>query len=259
MKIIKINTQKQLDNLSLIKENESVIITSGEIRQNIIVYGKLEINSNVVARGNSNVVARGNSNVVAWENSNVVAWENSNVEARENSNVEAWENSVVRLYSSTTKVELHGFCVCFQPFDLKPKIKKKSKTAIIQKFIFQKFLEREGIETKNKKVILFKRVSEKMLTQEAQKNETEWSIGKTIIHPAWNPSVSECGKGKFHACSRPYFADEFRSEKSDKYIAIEIDVKDLYEWKNPQFTHKIAFRAGKVLYECDKFGNAFPI
>jgi hypothetical protein len=198
----------------------------------------------VVARENSRVEARGNSRVEAWGSSSVVARENSRVEAR--------GNSVVRLYSTNANIVLYGFSVCFVSAATKNKILTKSKTAIIQKFDDLKFLEREGIEEKNKKVILFKRVSEKMLTQEGKRNETEWSIGKTIIHPEWNPSVQECGEGKFHACSRPYFADEFRSEKCDKYIAIEIYVKDLFEWENPQYPHKIAFRAGKVLYECDK-------
>src|SRR3990167_2255941 len=66
---------------------------------------------------------------------------------------------------------------------------------------------------------------------------------------------SECGEGKFHACSRPYFCDEFRNNNGDKYIAIEIKKDDLYAWPNPVYPHKIAFREGKVLYECDKFGK----
>jgi hypothetical protein len=217
-------------------------------------------NSSVEAWENSRVEAWGNSRVVAWENSSVEAWVNSRVVAWENSRVEARGNSVVRLYSTNANIVLYGFSVCFVSAATKNKILTKSKTAIIQKFDYLKFLEREGIEEKNDKVILFKRVSEKFLTQENTKNETEWAIGKTIIHPgAWNPATSECGEGKFHACSRPYFADRFRSEKSDKYIAIEIKTKDLFQWKNPIFPHKIAFRAGKVLYECDRFGNAFPI
>lgn len=76
----------------------------------------------------------------------------------------------------------------------------------------------------------------------------------TIEHPTWEPEINECGKGKFHACSRPYFCDEFRDQKEDRYIAIEIQTKDLYEWENAQYPHKIAFRKGKVLYECDKYG-----
>lgn len=93
-------------------------------------------------------------------------------------------------------------------------------------------------------------------TQEGISNETLWGIGTTIEHPDWSPESSECGEGKFHAVSRPYFADEFRDGKGDKYIAIRIAAKDLYEWKdNPDYLHKIGFRACKVLYECDKFGR----
>jgi len=54
----------------------------------------------------------------------------------------------------------------------------------------------------------------------------------------------------------PYFGDEFRSNAGDKYIAIEVPIKDTFEWTdNPQYPHKIAFRTGKVLFECDKKGN----
>jgi hypothetical protein len=140
MKTKTITTQEQLDNLFLIKENDFVIIESKEqleIKHSIDVYGKLHINSSVVARGNSSVVARGNSSVEArgnssveaWENSSVVAWENSSVVARENSSVVArenssveawgnssvvaWGNSVVRLYSQAADITLRAFSVCF--------------------------------------------------------------------------------------------------------------------------------------------------
>jgi len=53
----------------------------------------------------------------------------------------------------------------------------------------------------------------------------------------------------------PFFADEFRDEQDDRYIAIEIAVCDLYEWKDPSYPHKIGFREGKVLYECDREGK----
>ena len=237
-------------------------------------------NSSVVARGNSSVVARGNSSVVAWENSSVEARENSSVEARENSSVEAWGNSsvvawgnssveawgnssvvargnsVVRIRCAIKNVVLYGFSVCFKPFDLKFKIEKKSKTTIIQNIEPLDYFKRNGIE-KTKKIILYKRVSHDYKTQENTPNETLWLLGTIVVHPSWNPKEKECGEGKFHAVSRPYFADEFRSTKNDKYVAIEIECKDLYEWKDdPQYPHKIGFRRGRVLYDVDKFGKA---
>jgi hypothetical protein len=74
--------------------------------------------------------------------------------------------------------------------------------------------------------------------------------------PKWDPTSQECGEGKFHACSRTFFCDEFRSERGDRYVAIEVAVADLHAWKNPTYPHKIAFRTGRVLHECDRYGNA---
>ncbi len=152
---------------------------------------------------------------------------------------------------------MSGFSVLFQPFDLKFTFKKE-KTCFIQRFRPQPYLEREGIKPIKGYVILFKRISEEFKTQENTKNETTWTIGSTVTHPAWNPGQEECGEGKYHAVSRPYFADEFRSTQGDKYIAIKIKVADLYEWPNPSYPHKISFREGKVLYEVDKHGEKLP-
>ncbi len=163
--------------------------------------------------------------------------------------------SINTAVSSITSASLGGFSCLLIPFDLKIKI-KKSKTAKVQRYKKEeKYLEREGIAVNKGKVVLFKRVSKDYKTQEGTSNETSWNIGKSIEHPNWNPMEEECGAGKFHACSRPFFCDEFRNEEGDRYIAIEIAVKDLYEWKNPSYPHKIAFRKGKVLYECDRYGN----
>jgi hypothetical protein len=213
-------------------------------------------NSSVVAWGNSSVVARENSSVVARGNSSVVAWGNSSVVARENSSVEAWGNSAVRLSSDYATVALFAFSVCWEL--AKGKIIKKAKTAtvIVPKYKpgVNGWLEKEGIE-KEKEVIVYKRVSSDFKTQEGSKNETLWSIGKKMQHHDYNPEKEECGEGKFHACSRTYFCDEFRKTSDDKYIAISVNPKDMYAWENPQYPHKIAFEKGTVLYECDKKGN----
>jgi hypothetical protein len=237
-------------------------------------------NSSVEAWGNSSVEAWGNSSVVAWDNSSVVAWDNSSVEARvnssvvarDNSSVEAWGNSSVvawdnssvvardnvgiHLLSDHATVILFTFSVCWKL--AQGKIEQKSKTSKIIEPKYKKgtigWLEKEGIKN-DKKVILYKKVSNDFKTQEGTENETLWAIGTTIEHPNWCPEKEECGGGKFHACSRTYFCDEFRDKKDDRYIAISIDFKDLYSWDNPTYPHKIAFRKGTVMGEVDKNGK----
>src|SRR3990167_3545017 len=278
MKTIIVKTQVEIDDLPE-KFNEFTFI---EIRasQRITVYKARENsrveawgNSSVVARGNSSVearensrvVARGNSRVVARENSSVEAWGNSSVVARGNSSVEAWENSNVvarenvgvHLQSDFASVILFMYSVCWV-FSKKAKVEKKSDRANV---IFVESLEgldgwlEENAIDQSEKIILYKKVSKDFKTQEGTDNETLWGVGSIVTHKNWNPKNSECGEGKFHACSRPYFCDEFRNNNGDKYIAIEIKKDDLYAWPNPVYPHKIAFREGKVLYECDKFGK----
>jgi hypothetical protein len=190
----------------------------------------------------------------AWGNSSVEAWENSSVVAWGNSSVVAWGQALVRCFSPLIKLAMHGFSILSIPINIDLKFKYE-KTCIIQRYDIPKFLDREGIGEKQKSVILFKRVSSDFKTQEQTKNETPWTVGSTVTHPDWNPTKSECGEGKLHACSRPYFCDEFRSARGDKYVAIKIKVEDLYEWPNADYPHKIAFREGKVLYQCDRFGK----
>jgi hypothetical protein len=117
------------------------------------------------------------------------------------------------------------------------------------------WFENNAIE-KKKEVVLYKKVSKDFKTQEDTVNETLWAIGATVAHKSWWPKKEECGTGKFHACSMPYFCDEFRNHPGDIYIAVKINSKDLYEWKeNPQYPHKIGFREGVVLYQCDRQGK----
>jgi hypothetical protein len=200
-----------------------------------------------------------------------VSWGNSSpsIESRENSSpsivswgnsspsIVSWENSIIRAVelNVNAKIELFGFSILLKPKGLKFSIKKKSKTVLIREIVPQDFWDRHGIE-KTKSVIVYKRVSKDFKTQEGTPNETLWTIGITVTHPAWAPKEQECGAGKFHACGRPYFADEFRSTPGDKYIAIEVLRKETYEWPEKQsYPHKIAFREGKVLYECDRNGK----
>ncbi len=253
MEII-ITTQQELDKLTEVKKEDKVFIRSNEsliLNANISVYGFLKIETSVsMSFSKKYVEARENSSVEAWGNSSVEAWENSSVVARENSSVK-----LLLQYSLSVKVKLFGYSVCWKPKSEKISIEVKSKTAHIQEYEPQKYLDREGIEVIKNKVILFKRVSNDFKTQENTKNETIWAVGTTLEHHAWNPTNAECGEGKYHACSRPYFCDEFRDKKDDKYIAIEIHTNDLHEWENGSYPHKIAFRKCTVLYVCDKFGK----
>jgi hypothetical protein len=172
--------------------------------------------------------------------------------------VVACGNSGVHLCSDLATVALFAFSVCWKI--AKGKISKKSKNATMIKPEPSKgttgWLDREGVKAYSGNVVLFKRVSKDFLTQEGTANETKWEIGKTLTHPVWLPKEKECGTGKFHACSRTYFCDGFRSERGDRYVAIEIKTEDLHAWDDsPQYPHKIAFREGKVLYECDRLGR----
>ena len=217
-------------------------------------------NASVVARENASVVAWGNASVVAWGNASVEARENASVEARENASVVAWGNAAIWAHSSDVTVLLWAFAVCWAL--AQAKITKKSETATIITPTLppdgvEGWLEAEGVEPNNGKAILFKRVSRAWKTQEDTTNETDWEPGKTLEHHAWNPGDDECGAGKFHACSRAYFCDQFREISGDRYVAVEIKLEDLYAWPaaRQQYPHKIAFRRGLVLHECNKHGR----
>ena len=261
MKEIIVKTQQELDQLPESFGEYTTIIIKSEPNDLIIVKNDRG-SSHVIARGSSHVEAWGSSHVEAWESSHVEAWGSSHVIARGSSHVVAWESSHVEargsvsvdVFSSGSIVLLFSFAVAIVAKNIKAKITKKSKTAIIQRTEDLGWFDNNGIK-KTPKVILFKRVSKDFLTQEGTPNETKWEIGSTVTHPNWNPDKEECGGGKYHACSRPYFCDEFRSQTGDKYIAIEIKLNDLYEWKNPTYPHKIGFRVGKVLHEVDSMGE----
>jgi len=252
-----ITKQKDFDKIEEVKLGDEVIFEAEKIKVNCIlkVFGKLTL------RGEIDCSWGENRYIEAWGNSSpsIVAWGNSSpsIEARENSSpsIVARENSIVRLLSKiANQILLYGFSILVAPIDFKLKIKKEA-TCIVQRYKLSPYLQREGIPIKNNKVILYKRVSSDFRTQENTQNETKWKIGSTVVHPAWQPDVTECGDGKFHACSKPYFCDEFRQKPGDKYLAIQACVGDLHEWPNPSYPHKIAFRKGKVLYECDKLGR----
>lgn len=148
---------------------------------------------------------------------------------------------------------LHDYAVCTTKTS--DAIKVVGEHAHVQVYRDEPYLERESIETIDGKIVLYKRVSNNFLTQENTPNATAWQPGTTVEHPAWNPTQNECGAGKYHAVSKPFHADRFRDVPGDRYVAISIAVEDLYEWPNGEYPHKIAFRKGSVLYECDRDGK----
>jgi hypothetical protein len=240
------------------RENASVVARENA---SVVAWGNASVeareNASVVARENASVMAWGNASVEARENASIVALENASVVARENASVVAWGNVGVHLQSDFATVVLFMFAVCWRIRKGKS-VEKKSKNATIIDPVSTPgtsgWLENQGIEEKDT-ITLFKRVSKEFKTQENTTNETTWSIGATLTHSSWMPTDKECGLGKYHACSRPYFCDEFRSNIDDRYIAIQVKKEDLHAWENGDYPHKIAFREGTVLYECDRFGK----
>ena len=176
-----------------------------------------------------------------------------------NAHVVARGNVSVYAQSERVTIALFMFAVCW--LIRNAIVKNKSKTAmVIQPFLqegMDGWLDSQGLKkTRAGYVTLYKRVSSDFKTQEGTNNETNWEIGRTLEHLAWEPLGLECGEGKFHACSRPFLCDQFRYKKFDKYVAIKVNIKDMYVWpKDPKFPTKVAFRKGRVLYECDRFGN----
>jgi hypothetical protein len=239
MREIIVRTQAEMDAVDLSFDGVIKVLGKG-------IKIKFKYKYRAVLWGNASAELWGNASAVLWGNASAVLWENASAVL--------WGNAVARIFTAVKSLCAYGFSVVFMPFDLKFKFKKE-KTVLVQKFKSLPYLEREGIKKERGFVILFKKVSGDFKTQEGTKNETLWAIGTTVTHPKWEPEKKECGEGKFHACSRPYFCDEFRNESGDRYIAIKIRVVDLYEWKNAEFPHKIAFREGKVLYEVNKQGK----
>ena len=242
-----ITSQKEWDKLpDSFKVLTNIIIKTDS--SFVLKINRILSNSTVFASGNSTVSASGNSTVSASGNSTVYAYGNSIVYASGNSTVYA--------YSESCDISLSGYAIVF--IIKKPKSIKKTKTntVIVPKPILnlKDWFEYNNIKL-IQKVVLYKKVSNDFKTQENTKNETIWTIGKVLEHLNWTPDNEECGEGKYHACSEPHFCDQFRNNANDKYIAIEIDKKDLFVWKNPNYKHKIAFKKCKVLYECDIEGK----
>jgi len=199
---------------------------------------------------NSRAELRDSSSAVLWDSSSAELRDSSSAVLRDSSGCHCYEDSVVTLFA---------FSVAWS-FG-KSKAIKKAKTATIIKPVEKQvasakdWLDKEGVSVRGATSIIFKRVSGDFKTQEKTANETLWAVGSKVTHHNWIPNEKECGEGKFHACSRPYFCDEFRSNDGDKYVAIRVKVADMKAWPGAAYPHKIAFRSGVVLYECNRLGD----
>ena len=242
----------------------------------VVAWGSSHVeawgSSHVAAWESSHVAARGSSHVAAWESSHVVAWGSSHVEAWGSSHVEAWESSHVAAWGSShvvawgqtithhnsdTAPVLHGQAVCFRYPETPAPLASNECTVITvhPPKGLAGWLGANGVMQCDGAIILYKRVSAQYKTQENTRNETTWAIGATLNHPAWCPTSNEYGEGKYHACSRPYFCDEFRHAPDDVYVAIRVQLTDLYAWDGGHYPHKIAFRSGTVLHRVNSWGD----
>ena len=215
--------------------------------------------STVTAYGSSTVTAYGSSTVTAYDSSTVTACDSSTVTAYGSSTVTAYNSSTVTAYDSST-VTAYGFAVVIVR-SRTAKAKRAGKTAKVVRSIARlprtvaEWIGYNDAKASGGFLTLYKRVSAGWLTQECTANATRWQPGDVLVHPAWAPETGECGAGKFHGCPAPRYCDEFRSKAGDRYVAIKVAKKDCKVWPDAQYPHKIAFRAGTVLHECDKNGK----
>lgn len=134
----------------------------------------------------------------------------------------------------------------------------KSKTTSY--YSNETYLKRYKVPVNNGKVILYKAVDSKKRVATYDKEEhIQWLIGETVEHPEWNPYENEIGKGKFVASINPNSFHTITRVKNLTFLAIEINVLDLYEYPFGKYPQFIGFRKGKVLYEIDKNKNIIPM
>ncbi len=251
MPTIIIKTQAELDALPASFAEYTVIEIRGGTQ-----YDRIVIKTNW---GNAHAVLRENAHAELWGNAHAELWGNAHAELRENAHAVLWGNASVHAQSTNCTIELFGFAVAWLLAKAKS-VKRSSKTARIitpkRSAGLKGWLSDEAVKATRGSVILFKRVSKDFKTQEGTERETDWTPGVTLDHPAWAPKDGECGGGKYHACSRTYFCDEFRSAIGDRYIALQVATKDLHAWTDsPDYPHKIAVRRAVVMHECDRMGR----
>jgi hypothetical protein len=104
--------------------------------------------------------------------------------------------------------------------------------------------------------ILYKSVSKFLYRASYDKSNVSWRPGETNIIE--NPDIysNEIGKGKFVGFATPELCDTIGTKKEHRYIAIQVNIVDCYEWLYlPKYPQCIGFTKGTVLYECDIHGK----
>ena len=179
-------------------------------------------------------------------------------------NVEAYYKCTVEIHAYNNKIldniKLYGNSILRKNVDV-ININK------VEEWIKYYGIDREAINyiDKDTEIVVYKAVSNDYKTQEDTVNETSWIPGTIVEMPMdkWYPDNGECGEGKFHACGNPMECLEFRNNIDDKFVAIKVNKEDLFLWSihsktthaRIMYPHKITFRKGEVLYECDMDGN----
>ena len=253
---------KEYDSAHVVAQDSAHVVAQDSAH--VEAYGSAHVeaygSAHVEAWDSAHVEAWGSAHVVAWDSAHVEAWGSAHVEAWGSAHVEARDSAGVYLQSVYASVVLYAFAACWAL--AKGKITNKSKTATViaptKPKTAEEWIEGQGVKhmkANRDYIVVYKRVSSDFKTQENTPNETTWSVGTTLEHPSYNPSSGECGEGKFHACSRAIFCDEFRSKQGDKYVAIKVNKADMHVCPDARYPHKVAFRKGKVMYECDRNGK----
>ena len=226
--------------------------------------GKLYDRSRAHVYDFTHVSFYGKSSGKIYSSSPVYVYDNASIDMHSDSIAKLFNNSNVTIYNICACIEAYHNAIVYNPFNSE-KYKLFGNSIEIKPNLvldFTKWCEYNApvkfIDSDH--IILYKKISSDYKTQEYSPNETSWLPGTVVEIPIeeWNPAHRECGPGKFHACATPMMCDKFRPKNSDKYIAILVNIKDLYVWHNiPEYPEKIAFRKGIVLYECNKDGIKF--
>lgn len=222
---------------------------------------------NVCAYDNSSVYAIGRSTVIfsyAWEGVAIIGGTafatylgDGDVSVYDTAMLRADHNGDIRLFDYSTLVGTATPTQVVATANIVNPLKNQETIYVAPlsaKDTLNSWLSTKGIAVNDGTVTLYKRVSHDFKTQEDTENETHWEIGKTLEVPNWNIR-GECGEGKFHACLSPMMCLRYRDSPGDRWIAVQVEVNDIHIFRHPNFTDKVAFRKGKVLYEVDVAGK----
>src|SRR5947209_7929655 len=102
----------------------------------------------------------GNATIEAGDNATVRAWGNATVQAGGNATIEAWGYVCLRVTSTSVKVALYGFAVCYLFCALNVEVHSTSVTVIRPKIETAEQWLQMNVLTWDSEVVLYKRVSQ---------------------------------------------------------------------------------------------------